>query len=116
MTPSDPVFRVLYNSVEESAMKKNGTLRCCKTEAQMPCFHGLHMRNASGLVQLARGFSSKVQLKRGRLEADAKSILNVLILGISFKAKVQIEACGDDAEEAVRAVSCYLNEQANCCD
>ena len=53
----------------------------CMVEARMPCLHGLHLRSSVNLVKLAQGFSSEVRLRRGRCEADAKSILNVLAMG-----------------------------------
>lgn len=84
--------------------------------AQMPCLHGLHLRSSVNLVKLAQAFSSEIRLRRGRCEADAKGILGVLAMGVCFRAKVRVQAHGEDAKEAVAAVASYLDERANCFD
>lgn len=95
-------------------MERNKAIGCCQAEAQMPCFHGLHIRSTANLVRLARSFSSEVYVERGSQAANAKNPLGMLVLGITFGVKVQVMACGDDAKEAVSAIARYLNEKANC--
>lgn len=88
----------------------------CVMEARMPCLHGLHLRSSANLVRLAQRFASEISIQRGRCQGDAKSVLNVLALGVCFKARVRIRARGDDAEQAANAIASYLNERANCFD
>lgn len=88
----------------------------CVVEARMPCLHGLHVRSSTNLVRLAQRFASDISIQRGKCRGDAKSVLNVLALGVCFSAKVRIRARGDDAERAANAIASYLNDRFNCFD
>ena len=65
---------------------------------------GLHMRTAVRLVRLAQQFRSQIRLRLGPHMADARSILNLMILSASLGASVEIEAIGNDEYDAVKAV------------
>lgn len=65
---------------------------------------GLHLRRAASLVRLAQGFQSTIWLRCGNRLADARSILSVIMLCASMGAVLDIDARGEDAPEAVRAV------------
>ena len=65
---------------------------------------GLHLRRAARLVQLARRFESSVRLKVGERVADARSIINVLMLSASLGTNLIVEIEGNDEVEAVQAV------------
>lgn len=62
---------------------------------------GLHARPAAKLAQEAQKFSSRILLKVGRQEVDAKSILDILTLAARSGCGLEIKACGDDAEQAL---------------
>lgn len=65
---------------------------------------GLHARPAALFVRTAQRFKAKLELEcRGR-EADAKSILSVLSLGVNQGMSFTIRADGPDATEAVDAI------------
>jgi phosphoenolpyruvate-protein phosphotransferase (PTS system enzyme I) len=68
---------------------------------------GLHARAAANLVRVASKFHSKLTLQRpeGGLEADAKSILDILTLAASYGTALKLVASGDDENEAVTAVA-----------
>lgn len=68
---------------------------------------GLHARAAAKLVRVAGSFQSRITLTESKREltADAKSILSVLTLSASIGTVVLIKAEGEDASEAVEAVS-----------
>ena len=68
---------------------------------------GLHARAAANLVRVAGRFRSKLTLQRpdGGLEADAKSILDILTLAASYGTPLKLVAHGDDENEAVAAVA-----------
>lgn len=66
---------------------------------------GLHARPARLLVQTAAQFKSKVQVRVGEKSANARSIVSVLKLGAAMGDVLHIQADGDDAEEAVKALS-----------
>lgn len=65
---------------------------------------GLHARPAAELSSLAMKFESNIKIKnlsRNGIEANAKSIMRVLALGISQGMQVAICADGADEEQAV---------------
>jgi phosphocarrier protein HPr len=68
---------------------------------------GLHARAAAQLVRLASGFESRILLSRPDTNAyaDAKSILSVLTLAASMGTVILVTAEGEDAEDAIGAVS-----------
>jgi phosphoenolpyruvate-protein phosphotransferase len=67
---------------------------------------GLHARAAATLVRVASQFQSTLTIKRldGNLEADAKSILSILMLAASHGTELDISADGVDEVEALDAV------------
>lgn len=70
---------------------------------------GLHARPASLFVQTAGKYSSDIKVKHGERSANAKSILNVLTLGVNQGAEITIEAEGADAPEALAALRDLVN-------
>lgn len=65
---------------------------------------GLHARPASEFVGEAKKYSSKITIKRldeDDDEANAKSIVYLLSLGIGQGTEIQIAAQGDDEQQAV---------------
>ena len=65
---------------------------------------GLHARAAAKLVELASRFGSGISLRREGREADAKSIMRVMMLAASKGTNIEVVARGDDAAEAVDAI------------
>lgn len=67
---------------------------------------GLHARASQRLSQLANKFRSTITVsKLGEVEeADAKSILSLMSLGVPRGQTVRIRVSGEDAEEAMAAV------------
>ena len=66
---------------------------------------GMHARPAAELVKLAGTFSSDVRLEKDGLEVNGKSIMGVLMLAAEQGSSLKISARGDDAEDAVSAIS-----------
>jgi phosphotransferase system HPr (HPr) family protein len=62
---------------------------------------GLHVRAAAMVVRTMSPFSSKVTIRAGDSEADARSVLDLLTLSASKGTRIVVEAEGDDAEAAV---------------
>jgi len=69
---------------------------------------GLHARPAALLVQTAAKFTSAVQVCCNGRSADAKRILQVLQLGAEYGSAIEVEATGDDAEQAVAAIEALI--------
>tara|TARA_B100000900_G_C19956604_1_gene463927 strand:- start:191 stop:460 length:270 start_codon:yes stop_codon:yes gene_type:complete len=65
---------------------------------------GLHARAAAKVVSIANGFKSNITLKKDKKNADAKSIMKILMLSASKGALVEIIVDGDDQNEALDAV------------
>jgi len=67
---------------------------------------GLHARAAANLVRVANQFQSDITLKRldNSVEADAKSILSILMLAASRGTELRVLAAGPDEEAAVESV------------
>ena len=73
---------------------------------------GLHARAAAQLVRVASTFDCSITLRRADtgVEADAKSILNVLYIAASKDLELHIVANGDDEADAMTAVEgLFLN-------
>ncbi|HWR43721.1 HPr family phosphocarrier protein [Sporomusa sp.] len=73
---------------------------------------GLHARPAAMLVQKASGFPCEITLVKGDKKANAKSIMNVLALGIGANEQVTIITAGEQEAEALLAISDFLESLA----
>ena len=62
----------------------------------------LHARAATKLVQLAAKFPCEITVGRAGQTANAKSVMGVLLLCGSKGTKLDVEANGPSAEEAVQ--------------
>ena len=73
---------------------------------------GLHARASARLVRLSENFSSEISLSRADansdVEADARSILSILLLAAGQGTRVRVRAEGNDEQEAVDAICQYL--------
>ncbi len=65
---------------------------------------GLHARPARDLWETARRFTAEVHVHKGHVDADAKSIFDIMILNAEQGSELIVRARGADAEGAVRAV------------
>ncbi len=66
---------------------------------------GLHARPAAVFVNTAKQFVCDVRVCHGKKEANAKSILGVLSLGVEQDDQIIVRAEGDDATEALEALT-----------
>ena len=74
---------------------------------------GLHARAAALLVQTANRFSAQITLSKDGQIADGRSIMGVLTLAATQGSKIQVEAVGDDAEQAVKAIERLVDKRFN---
>lgn len=73
----------------------------------MECKEGFHLRPAQVLMEAVTPFQSSVKLARVEdhsAEADAKSILGLMSLGINEGEKVEVTVSGPDEEKAMETV------------
>lgn len=74
---------------------------------------GLHTRPSTEVVKCASEFRSEVKLCYQKQEANAKSLLGVMMLAAAQGAKISIEAVGEDAEEAVESLILLAQKNFN---
>jgi phosphocarrier protein len=76
---------------------------------------GLHARPASDFIALATKFESYIVIRRKDGDEDeegnAKSIVNVLALGLSQGEEVEIEANGSDEQKAVDSLIALIDSK-----
>jgi phosphocarrier protein HPr len=72
---------------------------------------GLHARPAAMLVQNASKFKSEIKLQKEDVEANAKSILSVMMLAAEIGSFVTIKAQGEDEQQAVEAIAKLFEEK-----
>ncbi|HCA71562.1 MAG TPA: HPr family phosphocarrier protein [Ruminococcaceae bacterium] len=74
-----------------------------KEEFTLHSQYGFHLRPAQVMVEKMSAFTSKVQVKKtDGTEADAKSLLGLMSLGLNDGQTVEITIQGDDEEEAMK--------------
>jgi phosphotransferase system HPr (HPr) family protein len=69
----------------------------------------LHARPAGALVRAAAAFHSTVEIVFEGRQVNARSVLAVMGLGARAGSAVLVRACGDDADEAAKAVAAVLS-------
>ncbi|WP_337842819.1 HPr family phosphocarrier protein [Rheinheimera sp.] len=65
---------------------------------------GLHARAATKLVQLCRQFDAQIELQQDGKNADASSVLALLMLASSKGKSLEVCTSGSQAQEALTAV------------
>ncbi|MGZ9755725.1 HPr family phosphocarrier protein [Mycoplasma sp. 394] len=65
---------------------------------------GLHARPTSILVTVASKYKSDIKLQSGGREANLKSIMNIMSLGVKCGAEVTVKVMGEDEQEAFDAI------------
>jgi len=73
-------------------------------EAQIVNPLGMHARPAAEVVKLANRFRATVNLRKGELTVNGKSIMGVMMLAAECGSSVHIRADGEDAAEAIEAL------------
>ena len=71
---------------------------------------GLHARPAALFVKVAKDFSCRVTVKKGRRSVDGKSIMGLLTLAAKQGARISVVAEGADAHEALEQLCRLLTE------
>jgi len=72
---------------------------------------GLHARAAAKLTQLASSFPCEVSAGNAEQLVNAKSVMGLLLLCGAKGTEISIEANGERAEEAVRAIGALIDER-----
>ncbi len=72
---------------------------------------GLHARASAKLSQLAAQFPCEILLSRNGRQINAKSIMGVMMLAAGIGSTVTLETVGDQADEAIQALTELINSR-----
>jgi phosphocarrier protein len=72
---------------------------------------GLHARASAKLSQLAAQFPCEILLSRNGRQINAKSIMGVMMLAAGIGSTVILETAGDQADEAMQALTELINNR-----
>lgn len=70
--------------------------------------NGLHLTPIQQLVKAVSGYSSAVKVHFDGKSANAGSAMDLMLLGATFGANLELEATGEDAESAIAAAESVL--------
>jgi phosphocarrier protein HPr len=65
---------------------------------------GIHARPAAAVVEVCGKFQSHITFTKDGVKANAKSIMNIMLLAAEFGSIILVEAEGPDEVEALKAV------------
>lgn len=82
------------------------TLSAAETDIDLKV--DLHARPAGALVKVALGFQSKIRVAFQGREADARSLISILGLGATSGTTIRLRAEGEDASDALQALTASL--------
>jgi len=88
-------------------------------DATVPNREGLHARPVMRFVDLASKYKSTVAVTNvscDKEKVDGKSAMQMMLLEATQGSVLRIEACGEDADEAVRALAALVNAGFNMMD
>ena len=74
---------------------------------------GVHARAAALLVQTVNRFSAQVTISKDGQTVDGRSIMGVLMLAATQGSTIEVEAAGQDAEQAVKAIEKLVDRRFN---
>jgi len=72
---------------------------------------GLHARASAKLSQLAAQFPCEILLSRNGRQINSKSIMGVMMLAAGIRSTVTLETVGDQADEAMQALTELINDR-----
>ncbi len=72
---------------------------------------GLHARAAARFANLAATFSSQIQVHRGDLQANGKSIMGLMMLAAPPGTTLRLHIEGEDAERALEALCTLIDDR-----
>ena len=66
---------------------------------------GLHARAAAQLVRMANEYPCDIRLSKDTQDSDAKSVMEVLMLGATNGTTLKLSADGDKEGEALKSIA-----------
>jgi phosphocarrier protein len=92
--PTDPQAPVA--AAEDDAVVRTATISNRR---------GLHARAAAKFVKLASQFDAEVEVRRGDLTANGRSIMGLMMLSAGPGTTIVVSATGPEAEAALEAIT-----------
>ncbi|MGA2506596.1 MAG: HPr family phosphocarrier protein [Chitinispirillaceae bacterium] len=74
--------------------------------------NGLHMRVAGRIIDKSNNSLSKIVIRKGQSSADARSIIDLLMLAATEGSEIEIVVDGGDEEKTLREVEAVLIDGA----
>jgi phosphocarrier protein HPr len=71
---------------------------------------GLHARASRKLAELALTFDATIVVRRDDGEADATSLMDLMMLGAGVGSTIEVEAYGEQAEAAIAAITALVED------
>src|SRR5258706_10495759 len=72
--------------------------------------HGIHARPAALLAQRIRAVSAQVTIEAHGKQANARSVVSIMALGVRYRDSISVKATGTGALAAIEAVTAGLEE------
>ena len=72
---------------------------------------GLHARAAAKVVSIANEFESTIIITKDGKNADARSIMKLLMLSASQGSRIRIEVDGTDQKDAMKSIERLFNDK-----
>jgi len=72
---------------------------------------GLHTRATIKLVELVNSFDATITIRHQNKQADADSVLGLLVLETCYGQEIEIVAQGNEAQQAMRAVTKLIEDK-----
>jgi phosphocarrier protein NPr len=92
-------------------IKKNSVTTIVSKELTIINKLGLHARAASKLAQLCQQFTATIHLELEEKEANASSIMAIMLLAGGQGKTVKVTAQGVDAPQALQAISQLISDK-----
>ena len=70
---------------------------------------GVHARPAALFVEKANSFKSSIKIVKDNIEVDAKSIMSIMMLGLTFGTKITLKVDGEDESEALETLYKFID-------
>ena len=71
---------------------------------------GLHARPAAQLSNFVKGYEGSVVIINGDRSGDAKSILNLLSMGIKKGTEIKVQVTGEDEENFANSLADFITK------
>jgi phosphocarrier protein len=71
---------------------------------------GLHARASRKLAELALKFDAQVIVRREEEQADATSLMDLMMLGAGVGSEIEVEAQGPQAAEALAVIAALVED------